>query len=151
MTFFDATLNENKKSNSKLLSLQNNNYAIKENLDYSESLKLLNTFLLENIDSAISIYKNHKAISFNKYDYNEEEISVLGWMIIDHDLDASVKLFLFNQEEYPDSWHTYYDLAYSYKLKGDIGLAKKTLLKAQEIKPDNKEVKELLKDLEKEE
>ena len=151
LTFFDATLNENKKSYSKLLSLQNNNYAIKENLDYSEPMKMLTLFLEEDIDSAISIYKNHKAIGFNKYDYNEEEISILGRMIIDYNLDASVKLFLYNQEEYPDSWHAYYDLAFTYKLKGEIDLAKIAVLKAQEIDPNNMDVKELLNDLKKEE
>ena len=69
---------------------------------------MLNTFLQENIDSAISMYKNNKTINFNNYDYNEEEISILGRMIIDYDLGASEKLFLFNQEEYPDSWHVYF-------------------------------------------
>ena len=72
-------------------------------------------------------------------------------MIIDYNLDASVKLFLFNQEEYPDSWHAYYDLAFSYKLKGEIDLAKIAILKAQEIDPNNMDVRELLNDLEKEE
>jgi len=62
---------------------------------------------------------------------------------------TKLKLFLFNQEEHPDSWHVYVDLAYSYKLKGDIGLAKKTLLIAQEKEPDNKDVRDLLKELDK--
>lgn len=150
-TFFDAALNGNKKSYKKLLSFESNDYAIKENLDYSESTNLLNLFLAENIDSAISIYKHHKEISFNNYDYNEEEISILGRMIIDGHLDASIKLFLFNQEEHPGSWHAYFDLAYAYKLKGEIDLAKKTLFKAQEKEPDNEEVKKLLKDLENQE
>ena len=153
LTFFDATLKQNKKSNNDLLNLssQKNNYAMHERLDYSQANKLLDSFLQENIDSAISMYKNHKAINFNNYDYNEEEIRALGRMILDYDLSASEKLFLFNQEEYPDSWDVYFDLAYSYKLKGDIGLAKKTLLKAQEKDPDNKDVKDLLKELDKEE
>jgi len=151
LTFFDATLNQNKKSNNDLLNLssQKNNYAVHERLDYSQATKLLNTFLQENIDSAISMYKNNKAINFNKYDYNEKEISVLGRMILDYDSGASEKLFLFNQEEYPDSWHVYFDLAYSYKIKGDIDLAKKTLLKAQEKEPGNKDVRDLLKELDK--
>ena len=72
-------------------------------------------------------------------------------MLVDYNIDASIKLFLFNQEEYPDSWHTYFDLAFSYKLKGDIDLAKKAIIKAQEKEPDNKDVKELLKDLENQE
>ncbi len=153
LTFFDATLNQNIKSNNKLLSLnsQENNFAIYEKLDNSESTNLLNTFLQDNIDSAISTYKNHKSINFNNYNYNEEEISALGRTIIDYDLGASEKLFLFNREEYPDSWHVYFDLAFLYKIKGNIELAKTTLSKAQEIEPDNKDVKDLLKELENEE
>lgn len=152
-TFFDATLNENKKSINQLSSLssQDNNHAKYETIDYSESTDLLNTFLKENIDSAISTYKNHKATSFNHYNYCEAEISALGRMLVDYDLDASIKLFLFNQEEYPDSWHTYVDLAFSYKLKGDIDLARKALNKAKEIEPDNKDIKELLNELENQE
>jgi len=150
LTFFDAKLNQNIKSNNKLLSLnsQENNFAIYEKLDNSEPTNLLKTFLHENIDSAILTYKNHKSINFNNYNYNEKEISALGRTIIDYDLGASEKLFLFNREEYPDSWHVYFDLAFVYKIKGDINLAKKALSKAQEIEPDNKDVKNLLKELE---
>jgi hypothetical protein len=150
LTFFDATLNENEKSNKKLLSLnsQENNFAIYEKLDNSESTNLLNTFLQENIDSAILTYNNHKSINFNNYNYNEEEISALGRTIIDYDLGASEKLFLLNCKEYPDSWHVYFDLAFLYKIKGEIDLAKITLLKAQKIESDNKDVIELLKELE---
>ena len=62
-----------------------------------------------------------------------------------------MKLFLFNQEEYPDSWHVYFDLAFLYKLRGDIDLARIALVKAQEIEPDNKDVDGFLKELDKEE
>jgi len=151
LTFFDASLNENEMSNDKLLSLglHNNNYAVNEKLDYSQSTKLLNTYLQENIDSAILTYKNHKKLNFNNYDYNEGEISAIGRMLLDYGLDASIKLFLFNQEEYPDSWHANFDLAYSYKIKGDINLAIKALLQAQEKEPDNTNINELMKELEK--
>ncbi len=149
LAFFNATLIENNTSNDKLfsLSLQENEYAIKEKIDYSEPTNLMNTFLQENIDLAISTYKDHKEINFNNYNYSEEEISVLGRMIIDYDLGASEKLYLFNQQEYPDSWHVYFDLAFLYKIKGDKELAKKALSKALEIEPDNKDVKALLKEL----
>ena len=150
LAFFNATLIEDNKSNDKLLSLslQENEYAIKEKIEYSEPTKLINTFLQENIDLAISTYKNNKATNFNNYNYSEEEISVLGRMIIDYDLGASEKLFLFNQQEYPRSWHVYFDLAFSYKIKGDKELAKKMLMKARAIEPDNNEIKDLMEQLE---
>ncbi len=153
LAFFNATLIEDNKSNDKLLSLslQENEYAIKEKIEYSEPTKLINTFLQENIDLAISTYKNNKATNFNNYNYSEEEISVLGRMIIDYDLGASEKLFLFNQQEYPRSWHVYFDLAFLYKIKGAKELAKKMLMKAQAIEPRNKEIKDLLEQLENDE
>mgnify|MGYP001413969101 CR=1 FL=1 len=149
-TFFDATLNENKKSNGKLSGMRNqkNNFAVYEQLDCFETMQLLNTFLSENINVAIATYKNHKAQNFNDYNYNEEEISLLGRMLIDYDIDAAIKLLQFNRDEYPASWHVYYDLAFSYKIKGDFNSAKTTLLKALELGNDNKDVKDLLKELE---
>ncbi len=101
------------------MSKQKYNYAIHETLDFSQPTQLLSIYLKENIDVAIAKYKNHKTQNFNNYDYKEEEISFLGRMLIDYDLDAAIKLFLFNKDEYPTSWHVYYDLAFSYKVKGE--------------------------------
>ena len=152
LAFFNASLYENNSKDELLnLSLQENVYAIKEKIDFSQTTILLNTFLQENINVAISKYKNHKDINFNNYNYNEDEISALGITVIDYDLGASEKLFLFNQQEYPNSWHVYFDLAFLYKIKGDMDLAKITLMKAQEIEPDNKKVETLLKEIVKEE
>jgi tetratricopeptide (TPR) repeat protein len=148
-TFFNATLYQNNKSLTKLSSrgLQEKDHGAYETIDYSESTQLLNTFLEQGIDSALLTYKNHKTKALNNYDYTEEEISALGRMLVDYDLDASIKLFQFNQQEYPDSWHAYIDLAFGYKIKGEIDLAKKALIRAKELAPENEEIDELLNDL----
>lgn len=150
LAFFNATLNNNKKSNKKLLSLisQENEFAISDGIEYSQATNLLNIYLQYNIDLAIYKYKKNKIEGYDNYVYNENEISFLGRMLLDYDVDASIKLFSYNIEEYSNSWHAYFDLGYSYKLKGDIDLAKKYLLNAQEKKPENKDIKELLEKLE---
>ncbi len=148
-TFFDATLKENKKSKEKLLSLssQKNEFSIADLLDYAQSTALLNTYLQSSIDTAIAIYKSHKAEAYNNYNYTEEEISMAGRMLLDYDGNASVKLFKFNIEEYPDSWHAYYDLGFSHKINGEMDQAKEAMLKAQQLNPENMDISKLLSEL----
>lgn len=148
-TFFDATLKENQKSKEKLLSLssQENEFSIPDQLDYAQSTALINTYLQSSVDSAIAIYKSHKAEAYNNYNYTEEEISMAGRMLLDYDGNASVKLFKFNIEEYPDSWHAYYDLGFAHKINGEMDQAKEALLKAQQMNPDNMDISKLLSEL----
>lgn len=148
-TFFDATLKENQKSKEKLLSLssQENEFSIPDQLDYAQSTALINTYLQSSIDTAIAIYKSHKAEAYDNYDYTEEEISMAGRMLLDYDGNASVKLFKFNIEEYPDSWHAYYDLGFAHKINGEMDQAKEALLKAQQMNPDNMDISKLLSEL----
>jgi dienelactone hydrolase len=148
-TFFDATLKENQKSKEELLSLssQKNDFSIPDQLDFAQSTALLNTYLQSSIDTAIAIYKSHKAEAYNNYNYREEEISMAGRMLVDYDVNASVKLFKFNIEEYPDSWHAYYDLGFAHKISGEMDQAKEALLKAQQMNPDNMDISQMLSEL----
>ncbi|MBE0676301.1 MAG: tetratricopeptide repeat protein, partial [Bacteroidales bacterium] len=52
-----------------------------------------------------------------------------------------------NIEEYPDSWHAYYDLGFSYKINGEMDQAKEALLKAQQMNPENMDISQLLSEL----
>jgi len=151
VTFFDATLNNNLNSKKALDSLSSlkNEFVIPEKVDYSQATNLLNTYLGSNIDSAISIYKKDKSKKESAYNYSESEINILGKMLYDKYLDDSIKLFYFNTEEYPNSWLTHFYLGYAYKAKGNLGLAKISLLKAQELNPEEEETKKLLSELEK--
>lgn len=148
-TFFDATLKENQKSKEELLSLssQKNEFSIPDQLDFAQSTALINKYLQSSVDSAIAIYKSHKAEAYDNYNYREEEISMAGRMLLDYDGNASVKLFKFNIEEYPDSWHAYYDLGFAHKINGEMDQAKEALLKAQQMNPDNMDISKLLSEL----
>lgn len=145
--FFDATLKGIKHSSEKLLNnvSQKSEFMIPGKLDFPHSTALLNTLLHENIDSAISLYRNNTVNNSNIY--TEQEISNLGRMLLDYDIAASERLFLLNQETYSDSWHVYYDLAFVYKLKGETELAIKTLSIAETRDPENMDIKILHQEL----
>lgn len=145
--FFDMTLKGKKNSSEILFNHESHTgeYMVPDKLDYPHSTALLNTVLNENIDSAISLYIFNK--ESNSIIYSEQEISNLGRMLLDYNLDASEKLFLLNQAAYSDSWHVYYDLAFVYKLRGEAELAIKTLAIAEAKDPDNMDVKSLHEEL----
>ena len=147
--FFDAALIGDKNSIGTLRNWmsQNNDFAIPEELDYSQATSLLNNYLKYTIDSAISIYNMNKSDAYDNYNYSEDEVSFLGRTLLDYDIDASVKLFVFNTEKYQNSWHAYFDLGYCYQLKNEMDLAKKALLKAQEMNPENNDIKKILAEL----
>jgi len=48
---------------------------------------------------------------------------------------------------HPNSWQAYYELGFTYKLNGDLPLAKETLMKAQELNPENTEIVSLLDEI----
>jgi dienelactone hydrolase len=147
LDFFDATLKNKENSSLKLQSSvsKRSEFMIPAKLDYPYSSALLTTYLHENIDSAVSLYRTHMASHSNFY--TEEEIRNLGRMLLDYDLSAAEKIFELNQEAYADSWHVYFDLAFVYKLKGDKVLALKTLEIAEEKDPANPDVKYLREEL----
>ena len=154
VTFFDAYLNHNKDSEDVLnsFSSQKNDFVIPEKPDYSQAANLLNTYLSGNsIDAAINIYKRNKISGSKTYNYSEKEIGILGRMLLDRDIPNAIRVFAFNTKEYPDSWHAYFDLAFAYKLKGDMGLAKTALLKAQKMNPENNDISKLMNELTKQE
>jgi hypothetical protein len=79
----------------------------------------------------------------------ENEINILSGMYRDSDLNVSVQLLMFNMEMHPDSWKPLYELAYGYKVNGDLTLAKETALKAQQLDPENSEITHLLEEINK--
>lgn len=147
--FFKTALKDKsiQKINFSIWEVENNDIMKFEDLDNKLVSKLLNDYLASTIDSAIVNYvRCKKEDEYINIDY-EEELSLLGRMLLDYDKSAALKIFSLNNAEYPDSWHTYYDLGYSYKLAGDQCTAKEILLKGQVIKPRNKEIEKLLSSL----
>lgn len=68
-------------------------------------------------------------------------------MIRDFKIDAAIQLLVFNVKMHPNSWQAHFELGFTYKLNGKLSLAKESLLKAQELNPENNEIIKLLNEL----
>lgn len=93
-----------------------------------------------NIDSAMVFLNSNMEVFKSK----ENEINILSRMFRDSDMNATVQLLLFNNEMHPDSWQPLYELAYAYKVNGNLALAKEKVLEAQQLNPENSEIFNLL-------
>lgn len=152
--FFNATLKNDEKSKNELLKLQTNKneYSKFEKFDNTLATNMLNIYLQQNIDAAILKYENDKTKDNSKPKNElEKSVSFLGWMIIDKDVQSSIKLFSFLKDEFPDSWKALLNLAHSYKINGQTELAMETALKAQKLNSENKEIEDFLIELNKKE
>lgn len=144
LAFFNAYLTTTPKSNNQSdLNILTNEYIESETKDNSVVAQLSNTILTYNIDSAIIFLNRNQEVFKSK----ENEINILSRMYRDSDMDAAVQLLLFNMEMHPDSWQPLYDLAFAYKVNGHLTLAKKTVLKAQQLNPENEEIIRLLNEI----
>lgn len=77
----------------------------------------------------------------------ETEINILARMLMDAHIDHATWLSSSNVEMHPDSWKAHYNLGYVFKVKGEKVLAKKELLRAAELNPDESDIAILLKEL----
>lgn len=127
------------------LNIQANEYIILDTCDNSIVAQLNNTILTFSIDSAMRFVDRNQEVFKSK----ENEINILSRMYRDSDLNVSVQLLMFNMEMHPDSWKPLYELAYGYKVNGDLTLAKETVLKAQQLDPENSEITHLLEEINK--
>jgi len=144
LTFFNAYLKPKHVSNSKSeLSFQNNEYIKPIISDYSMITKLGNLILSDGIDKAMDFINSNQETFINK----ESEINILSKMFRDSYADESIQLLLFNTKNHPNSWQAHFELGNTYKIQGDLSLAKKSLLKAQPLNPENTEIIKLLNEI----
>ncbi len=125
--------------------IQTTEYIKADTCDNSIVAQLNNTILTFNIDSAMRFVDRNQEVFKSK----ENEINILSRMFRDSDVNVSIQLLLFNMEMHPDSWKPLYELAYCYKVNGDLTLAKETVLKAQQLDPENSEIAHLLEEINK--
>jgi len=111
--------------------------------DNSTIAQLCNLIISDGIDSAINFLDSHQEVFSEK----ESEINILSKMFRDADTDEAIQLLLFNKKMHTDSWQTQFELGFTYKLKGDLSLAKEYILKAQELNPENSEIISLLNEI----
>ena len=144
LNFFNAYMKPKQLSNSESeLSFQINEYIKSVTSDNSMIAQLCNLIISDGIDSAIGFLYSHQEFFSEK----ENEINILSKMFRDADTDEAIQLLLFNKKMHPDSWQTQFELGFTYKLKGDLSLAKEYLLQAQELNPENGEIINLLNEI----
>ena len=79
----------------------------------------------------------------------ENEIIILSKLFKDPNVNASIQLLLFNNKMHPESWQTLLELSSAYKMNGDLSIAKETVLKAQQLNPENGGIISLLNEINK--
>ena len=121
-----------------------NEYIIEMEIDFSNITTLCNTLLDNNMDLATKQVQAHK----DEFIAGRNQLNLLARMVINK--DQSIWLYQESLKYEPDSWQTYYDMAITYKNHGDITLAKDAVIKAQEMNPENDEIKNLLNKITKE-
>jgi len=102
----------------------------------------------EGIDTAITKYHQLKESKNDQYKFNKWELNNLGYELIRLErVSEAVKIFKLNVDSYPDYAGAYSGLGEAYRLNENKDLAIENLQKSLELYPDNKRIKEKLKQL----
>lgn len=146
LAFFNTHLKNTPGSKSQPnLNIQTNEYIKTETSDNTIVAQLCNTILTYDIESGIQFLNKNQDVFKSK----ENEINTLSKLFRGPDINASIQLLLFNTKMHPNSWQASYELAFNYKENGDLSLAKTTVLKAQELNPENTEINNLMNEIDK--
>jgi tetratricopeptide (TPR) repeat protein len=142
LLFFNEYLQAGASSNTKL-SFQTNEYVQPKSIDNSMVMQLCNSILAHGMETAMIFLTKNQEVFKSK----ENEINIMSKMFSDNDISTSIQLLTFNTTNHPDSWQAYFDLGIAYKEKGDLSLSKQSLLKAQELNPDNGAIAKMLDEI----
>ena len=140
--FFNLTLKP-EQLNLKGYDTSNNHLIQKDTVDYSVIAELLDQIMKQGIEEALLKMKSN----YSLYKEKENMINILGRMFIGVDDNVAIKLFETNTEIHPNSWESYYNLAYLYKEGKDIDSAKNAINRAKEINMDNSEIQKLYNEI----
>ena len=78
------------------------------------------------------------------------ELSLLGIELMEFkNYDKAVEVLKLTAEHYPADWRSYHNLAYAYKMDGDIEMAIDSYRKVLELDPDNQDALDSIQDLKK--
>jgi CubicO group peptidase (beta-lactamase class C family) len=100
--------------------------------------ELMKTLAAGSARDAIARYRELKAKSPQTYDFSEQEINRLGYVLLQRRRVAdAIEIFLLNVEESPKSWNAYDSLAEAYAAHGDRDLAIANYKKSLELNPKN--------------
>lgn len=140
-TYLKPTADFNNKAND--FQIYANEYIVKVTHDNSIVSSLLNTLLTNDIDTVISCMIKNRVL----YQDKENEINILGRMLIDKYTSISIRLFLANLELHPNSWKAYYSLGVCYMQENNLSLAQDAVNKALELQPNNPDIIKLMEEV----
>lgn len=100
----------------------------------------------KNIDKGIALYKNLKKTQPNNYNFsNEGELNSLGYEFLQNNkIDAAIKIFALNINEFPKSANVYDSRGEAYFNKKEYLLSKTDYQKVLDLDPSNQNAKEML-------
>lgn len=105
--------------------------------------KFCNLILTDQMDVVMKQLNENQ----DTYGAMENDINILSKLVIDHYIDQSIELLLYNVANHPNSWQAHYNLGFAYKEKGETLASKNELLKAHELNPENSDIAGLLEEL----
>ena len=109
---------------------------------------LLNIILKKDVNSAIRQYYYIKKHHQDKYDFGENELNTLGYILLETGkISEAIEIFKLNLEVYPESANVYDSLGEAYMNNGDTELAIKNYKKSLELDPGNQNAIKMLKKL----
>lgn len=125
------------------LNFQDSEY-IKANISDNSLIAQFGNLILSDDSEAINRFmkEHHETLKIK-----ETEINILAKMLRDSRMDDAIQLLLFNVKIHPNSWQAHFELGFTNKLKGELSLAKESLLKAKELNPENGEINKILKEI----
>ena len=101
---------------------------------------------LKNIDKGIMLYQELKKNNPNDYNFsNENELNGLGYEFLrNNQLDAALKIFTLNVNQFPKSGNMYDSRGEAYFNKKEYTLSKSDYQKSFELDPANQNAKEMV-------
>ncbi|MBW3524618.1 serine hydrolase [Chryseobacterium sp. NKUCC03_KSP] len=100
----------------------------------------------KNIDKGIKLYKHLKKTQPNQYNFsNESELNSLGYEFLKNNkIDAAIKIFTLNINEFPNSANVYDSRAEAFFNKKEYELSKNDYQKVLKLEPTNTNAKDML-------
>jgi len=105
------------------------------------------------IETAVREYRDLHRRFYGRgaYDFGENSLNAFGYTLLgEGDVDAAVRVFLLNVEEFPDSGNVYDSLAEAYMQRGDRDLAVRNYERSLELDPTNENAMRRLEELRRE-
>ena len=98
------------------------------------------------IDSAIQFYNINKVSNYNKYDFSEQELNLLGYKLWSlNKIDEAVNIFRINVVAYPSSSNAYESLGEAYLSRGDKEQAAASFKESLKLDATNQDAMRMLK------